>query len=335
MEKWPDARDLDVVQAEFLDLLQRLFDGELAVRVALDAEREAAERVVLVRGERERVLERPGPGRRPRGGESDGDSVTANGIDLLITDQQVSGRREPAGADTIGADGTSRLTPAAPPCPAHPIFLTASLTAWMSARTSSVGSSSLASYSMLIRPCELHVAQRLSSAGMSGALAGDHFMGRLGVVVPVLEVDAEVAGAHLVDFLHRVELLAELGGADQMAGVQASSDKSIMVLHGRQDHVGRVPAVQVVALRPVRMDANGDLVFVAQLVQAVEAVRVGVGAEHLQAERLAQLEVLAVLVRVLAEFWTPQASGVTSYSLHSFSTAASWSGVESSGTCFW
>ena len=44
-----------------------------------------------------------------------------------------------------------------------------------------------------------------------------------------------------------------------------------------------------------------DLVFLAQLVEAVEAVRVGIGAEHLDAEGLAELEDLAIGVGVLGE----------------------------------
>ena len=59
--------------------------------------------------------------------------------------------------------------------------------------------------------------------------------------------------------------------------------------------------MQLVALRAVRMNADGDLVLVAQLVEAVEAVRVGVGAERLDAERLAELEDLLVGVVVLGE----------------------------------
>ena len=107
----------------------------------------------------------------------------------------------------------------------------------------------------------------------------------------VLEVHAEVARAHDPDLLGRVELLAELGGADQVAGVEAGADQLVVVLHRLHDDLGRVPAVQLASAgRPVRVDGDGDLELVAQLVEAVEAVRVGSALKVLDAERLAELE---------------------------------------------
>ena len=49
------------------------------------------------------------------------------------------------------------------------------------------------------------------------------------------------------------------------------------------------------------MDADGDPVFLGQLVEAVEGVGVGVGREVAEAHRLAELEDLAVGVVVLRE----------------------------------
>ncbi len=53
--------------------------------------------------------------------------------------------------------------------------------------------------------------------------------------------------------------------------------------------------------RAVRVNADGDLVLLAQLVETVEAVLRRIGAEHFQAERLAELEDALVGVVVLRE----------------------------------
>ena len=117
-------------------------------------------------------------------------------------------------------------------------------------------------------------------------------------VVVVLQVQAEVALAHDADLLGRVELLAELGRprirwpvSRQVPISGLWSLTAAMMTSAEYQRCSWSAAG-----RPVRVDADGDLVLLAQLVEAVEAVRVGVGAEVLEAEPLAELEVLAVVV---------------------------------------
>ena len=75
-----------------------------------------------------------------------------------------------------------------------------------------------------------------------------------------------------------------------------------MVLHCRHDQFGRIPAVEFfLALRTVRMNGDGDLVFLDELVQAVEAIGVGIGAEGLDAERFTKLEDFLAGVVILGE----------------------------------
>src|SRR5262249_13333006 len=83
--------------------------------------------------------------------------------------------------------------------------------------------------------------------------------------------------------------------------VQAGANERIVVLDGLEDDLRGIPAMLLLSLRSVRVNADGDLVFLTQLVEAVEAVWVGIGTEHLDAERLAELEELAVGVGVLRE----------------------------------
>ena len=64
---------------------------------------------------------------------------------------------------------------------------------------------------------------------------------------------------------------------------------------------GRVPAVQLFADGAVRMDGDGDVELVDQLVEAVEAVGAGVGGEKADAEPAGELEEPAVGVVVLGE----------------------------------
>ena len=81
---------------------------------------------------------------------------------------------------------------------------------------------------MLMCPLNFTSRSALSSGDHvedAAVLAEDHV--GVPLVVVVLEVHAEVAGAHLADLLGRVELLAELGGADQVAGVQARADQRV------------------------------------------------------------------------------------------------------------
>src|SRR5262249_27968754 len=124
----------------------------------------------------------------------------------------------------------------------------------------------------------------------------------LALVVVVLEMDAEVARPHGADLGGRVELLAELLGPDQVAGVEAGADERVMVLDRGHDDLGGVPAVQLTAAGgAVRVDGDGDLVLVHELVEAVEAVRRGVGADVLDVELLGEGEDALVGVVVLVK----------------------------------
>src|SRR6202011_5750975 len=108
--------------------------------------------------------------------------------------------------------------------------------------------------------------------------AAEHDVGVVAVVV-VLQVYREVARPHRADLRGRVEPAVELGGADQVAGVQATADAAVVVADRAHNDLGGVPAVQpaVVArpLRPVRVDGDGDVVLAHQPGQA--GARIGGG----------------------------------------------------------
>src|SRR5262249_39697913 len=72
---------------------------------------------------------------------------------------------------------------------------------------------------------------------------------------------------------------------------------------------GGVPAVQVAALRPVRVDGDGDVELAHQPVEAVEAVRAGVGAEVAHAQGAGELEGAAVGVVVAREALDAEGDG--------------------------
>src|SRR5579883_1975986 len=87
-----------------------------------------------------------------------------------------------------------------------------------------------------------------------------------------------------------------------MACIQARTNQGMMVLDRLEDDLGGVPAMQPSSgLWSMRMNADGDFVLVAELVQAVEAVWIGVRAEHLNSQRFAELERLAIGVCVFGE----------------------------------
>ena len=70
---------------------------------------------------------------------------------------------------------------------------------------------------------EVDVAQGLEHAGhVEHALAIDHV--RLPLVVVILEMNAEVARSHDVNFGGRVELLAKLCRANQVTGIEARTN---------------------------------------------------------------------------------------------------------------
>src|SRR5262249_35058746 len=124
----------------------------------------------------------------------------------------------------------------------------------------------------------------------------------LALVVVVLEVEAEVARPHDPDLLGRIKLLAELLGANQVAGVQTGTDERVMILDRSHDDLGGVPAVQLAATAgAVWVDGDGDLVFVYEFVEAVETVRGGIGTERLDVEFLGEGEETLVGIVVLRE----------------------------------
>src|SRR5205807_2092972 len=92
----------------------------------------------------------------------------------------------------------------------------------------------------------------------------------------------KVPRAHDLDLFGRVEILVERfdGRADQVARVEARADERVVVFDRGENDLGRIPSVQVLPLRPVRMNADGDLVLLAQFVEAVEAVRGRVGTDR-------------------------------------------------------
>src|SRR5262245_45292001 len=147
-------------------------------------------------------------------------------------------------------------------------------------------------------PLELDLPQRLEHGeDVEDSLAVDH-VGLLLVVV-ILEVHAEVARAHRAHLRRRIEFLTELAGSHEVAGVEAGADQLVVVLHRLHDDRGGIPAVQlVVDGGPVRVDADGDLVLLAELVEGVETVGLGIGAEAADAERLTELEDLPRFVLV-------------------------------------
>src|SRR4051794_22768597 len=98
-------------------------------------------------------------------------------------------------------------------------------------------------------------------------------------VLHVLEVDPVYPLAEDVDGPDGVFLRPE-----QVAGVEADADLVAVPLDGGLDLVDLLPA----AAGPVRVDADGDPVFLGQLVEAVEGVGGGVGREVAQAHRLAE-----------------------------------------------
>src|SRR5262249_30086187 len=56
-----------------------------------------------------------------------------------------------------------------------------------------------------------------------------------GLVIIVLEMNAEVARTHRQDLLHRIELLAEYCSPNQVARIKAGADERMMVFHGVHD----------------------------------------------------------------------------------------------------
>ena len=90
--------------------------------------------------------------------------------------------------------------------------------------------------------------------------------------------------------------------ADQVSRIQARADQFVMVFDGRHDDLGRIPAVQFASpRRTMGMNGNGDLVFVAELIEAVKTVLAGIGADRLDTERLAIFENLLVGLVILGK----------------------------------
>jgi len=120
--------------------------------------------------------------------------------------------------------------------------------------------------------------------------------------------------------------------ADEVPGVEARANEGRGVLDGRENDLGRPPAMPALPRRPMRMNSRWRSLFFAELVEAVEAVRVRVGGERLDSERGRELEPFLVGVVVLRERLDAVRTGVTPLSLQSESTALICSGVLSSGT---
>src|SRR5579871_2269538 len=85
----------------------------------------------------------------------------------------------------------------------------------------------------------------------------------------------------------------------------------MMIFDRSHDHFGRIPAVQLAApCRTVRMDGDGNLVGIDQLVQTIEAVRARVSTKRLDAERFAELEEFLVGIVALGEALHPVSDGL-------------------------
>ena len=96
-----------------------------------------------------------------------------------------------------------------------------------------------------------------------------------------------------------------------MARVQARANQRMMILDRLHDNFGRVPAVQLAAAgRAMGMNGDRDLVFIDELVQAVETIRARVRTEGLDAERLAEIENLFVGVVVAVETLDAKGDGL-------------------------
>jgi hypothetical protein len=160
------------------------------------------------------------------------------------------------------------------------------------------------------RAHELHLAQRLEHRGnvqYAFRRAEHHVFFPL--VIVVLQVHPEVAVAHDPDLLGRIELLAQLGHADQVPRIEAGADQLVMVLHRLHDDLGGPPLVSPLPRRPMRMDRDRDLVFVHELVEAVECVAGRAGAEVFQAAGPAEIEEFPVSVVILGEAGDAEADG--------------------------
>src|SRR6185503_16067228 len=64
----------------------------------------------------------------------------------------------------------------------------------------------------------------------------------------------------------------------------------MVILDRLQDDLGRVPVMELLAGGTMGMNADGDLVLVAELVEALETIGGGIGTEHLEAECFAEIE---------------------------------------------
>ena len=135
----------------------------------------------------------------------------------------------------------------------------------------------------------------------------------------------------------RVEFAIEgsLGRANQMARVEAGANEAMVILYRRQDYFGRVPAMEpIVAGRTVRMNADADVELGDQLVQAVEAVRIGIGAEVADAEFRPNSNNRRLAAASLVKRSTPNATGVMLCFISKFFTALICASVLLIGTCW-
>jgi hypothetical protein len=155
----------------------------------------------------------------------------------------------------------------------------------------------VAAMSLLIK---LYFLQRPNDGhDIQGALSIDHI--GLPLVVVIFEMQAEVPFSHNADLLGRVKLLAQLRHSNQMPGIEAGTDQRVVILNGRENDLGTVPAMQSLADRPMRVDGDTDFVLFAEFVQAVETVRVGVSTEVFYTQSSAKLKKPFVCVMVFGE----------------------------------
>src|SRR5262249_34740457 len=98
---------------------------------------------------------------------------------------------------------------------------------------------------------------------------------------------------------------------NQVASVQTGADEWMMVFDCLENDFRGIPAIQpAFARRTMRMDADGNAVAGAELVETIEAVRVGTGTEHLQSQGFAKVENALVGIMVLGESLHAESPGL-------------------------